>query len=60
MSSRVSLNSWGVGDSVDLVGFPSSDVVTIKIPYGVDVFITSTTFAQHLFLLGWLKLNLNH
>ena len=33
-----------------LVGHPSSDAVTIKMLYGVDIL--------HLFLLGWLKLNL--
>ena len=32
----VNLTSWG-GASVALVGHPSSDGVTIKIPYGVDV-----------------------
>ena len=35
--SRVSLTSWGEGASLALVGHPSSDGVTIKIPYGVDV-----------------------
>ena len=29
--------SWGEGVSVALVGHPSSDDVTIKMPYGVDV-----------------------
>ena len=47
VSSGVSLTSWGEGASLDLVGYPSTDDITIKIPYGVDV------------LLGWLKLNLN-
>ena len=37
VSSRVSLASWGEGASIALVGNPSSDGVTIKIPYGVDV-----------------------
>ena len=40
MSSRVSLTSWGEGASLDLVGHPSSDGVTIKIPHGVDQFLT--------------------
>ena len=57
MSSGVSLTSWGKGASLALVDHPSSDGITMKIPYGVDVF-TSITFASHLFLLGWLKLNL--
>ena len=39
MSSRASLTSWGEGASLALVGHPSSDGATIKMPYGVDVFI---------------------
>ena len=31
------LTSWGEGASLTLVGHPSSDGVTIKMPYGVDV-----------------------
>ena len=38
VSSRVSLTSWR-GASLALVGHPSSDGVTIKIPYGVDVLL---------------------
>ena len=34
---RVSLTSWGEDASLALVGHPSSDGITIKIPYGVDV-----------------------
>ena len=37
VSSRVSLTPWGEGASLALVGHPSSDCVTIKMPYGVDV-----------------------
>ena len=29
--------SWGEGASLALVGNPSSDGITIKMPYGVDV-----------------------
>ena len=29
--------SWGEGASLALVGHPSNDGVTIKMPYGVDV-----------------------
>ena len=37
VSSGASLTSW-VGDaSLALVGHPSSDGITIKMPYGVDV-----------------------
>ena len=39
VSSGVSLTSWGEGASLALVAHPSSDGVTIKLPYGVDVFI---------------------
>ena len=47
----------GEGASLALVGHNSNDGVTIKMPYGVDVGFTSTSFTHHLFLLGWLKLN---
>ena len=37
VSSGASLTSWGEGATLALVGHPSSDGVTIKMPYGVDV-----------------------
>ena len=37
MSSRASLTSWGEGASLALVGHPSSDGATIKMPDDVDV-----------------------
>ena len=37
VSSRASLTSWGEGAFLVLVGNPSSDGVTIKMAYGVDV-----------------------
>ena len=37
MSSGASLSSWVEGASLAVVGHPSSDGVTIKIPYGVGV-----------------------
>ena len=37
VSSSVSLTSWGEGASLVLVGNPSNDSVTVKMPYGVDV-----------------------
>ena len=37
--SGVSLTSWKEGASLALVGHPSSDDVTIKMPYGVDVLL---------------------
>ena len=39
VSSGVSLTSWGEGASLSLVGHPSNDGITIKIPYGVDVLL---------------------
>ena len=39
VSSGVSLNSWGEGVSFALVGHPSSDGITIKIPYGEYVLL---------------------
>ena len=49
--SRASLTSWGEGASLALVGHPSSDVVTIKMPYGVDVLLPRTTW----FPIGLVK-----
>ena len=37
MPSEASLTSWGEGTILALIGHPSSDGVTIKLPYGVDV-----------------------
>ena len=37
MPSEASLTSWGEGTILALIGHPSSDGVTIKMPYGVDV-----------------------
>ena len=51
MSSGISLTSWGEGTSLALVDHPFGDGVTIKLPYGVNILL-------HLFLLGWLKVNL--
>ena len=39
MSNGASLTSWGEGASLALVGHPSSDGITLKIPYGVDVLL---------------------
>ena len=39
VSNRAILTSWGEGASLALVGHPSSDGVSKKMPYGVDVFI---------------------
>ena len=58
MSSGVSLASWGEGAFLALVAHPSSDRVTIKILYGGRCFVTSTSLAPRIFLLGCLKLNL--
>ena len=37
VSSGASLTSWVEGSSLASVGHPSSDAVTVKMPYGVDV-----------------------
>ena len=37
VTSRTGLTLWGEGASLGLVGHPSSDGVTIKMPYEVDV-----------------------
>ena len=47
VSSEASLTSWGEGASLALVGDPSSDGVTIKMPYGGRYF-TSTSLPPHL------------
>ena len=39
VSSGASLTSWGEVDSLALVGHPSSDGVTIRVHYGVDVLL---------------------
>ena len=57
VSSGASLTSWREGASLALVGNPSRDGVMIKIPFWGRCFI-STSFAAHLFLLGWLSWNL--
>ena len=56
-SSRATLTSWGEGPSLALVANPSSDSVTIKMFYGIDV---SHWPASHpVFPWCWLKLNLD-
>ena len=37
------LTSWGESTSLALVGHPFSDGITVKITYGVDVFLPSHT-----------------
>ena len=39
VSSRVSLTSWGGSTAIALVGDPYNDGVTIKMLYGVDLYI---------------------
>ena len=50
MSSRASLNSWGEGVSLALVGHPSSNGVTIKMPSRVDVL--HNQFCTPIFPIG--------
>ena len=51
VSSRASLTSWGEDASLALVGHPSGDGVTIKMPYGVDVLHRS---ASHPIFSYWV------
>ena len=52
VSSRGSLTSWGEGASLALVGHPSSDGVTIKMPYGVDVLHRSVSHSIFSYWVG--------
>ena len=52
VSSRVSLISWGEGASLVLVDHPSSDGITMKILYGVDVLLNQPT--SHPIFSYWL------
>ena len=54
VSSRVSLTSRGEGVSLGLVGHPSSDGITIKMPYRVDVLLHHQPGTTS-FLLGLVK-----
>ena len=54
VSSGASLTSWGEGASLALVGHPSSDRVTIKMLYGVDVLHQP---ASHLIFSYWVGSN---
>ena len=51
VSSRASLASWGEGASLALVCHPSSDGITRKMPYGVDVLHQP---ASHLIFSYWV------
>ena len=53
--SGTSLTSWGEKASLALVGLASSDGVTIKIPYRVDVFSTFDQPCTPSFLIGLVK-----
>ena len=44
VSSGVNLTSWGEGSFLVMAGQPSSNGVTIKIPYGVDVLLHQPCF----------------
>ena len=52
VSSGASLASWGEDASLALVGHPSSDVVTIKMPYGVYVLLHQP--ASHPIFSYWV------
>ena len=48
---------FGEDSSLALVGHPSSDGVTIKLPYGVDALHQPASHPIYSYW-GWLKLNL--
>ena len=48
------LISWGEGASLVLVGHPSSDGITIKMPYGVDVL--HRLVSHPIFPIGLVKI----
>ena len=52
VSSGASLISWGEGASLALVGHPSSDGVTIKMPYGVDVLYRPASHPMFSYWVG--------
>ena len=51
VSSGVSFTSWWEGASLALLGHPSSDGITIKIPYGIDVLLHLPALHPHLLVL---------
>ena len=55
MSSGITLASWGESASLALVGHPSSDGVTIKIPYVVDVLLRRPAFCIPSLPIGLVK-----
>ena len=58
VSSGVTLTSWGEDASLALVGHPSSDSITIKIPSGIDVLLRQPASHPIFSYWVWLKLNL--
>ena len=56
VSRGASLTSWTEGSSLAMVGHPSSDGVSIKMPYRVDVFINQLCTPS--FPIGLVKTNL--
>ena len=53
VSSRASFISWGESASLALVGDPSTDGVTIKMPYGVDVLHRPASHPIFSYWVGW-------
>lgn len=53
------MTSWGEGASLVFVGHACSHSIAINILSEVEVLII-TSSAPHIFLFGWLKLNLSH
>ena len=53
VSSGATLTSWGKGASLALVGNPSSDGVTIKMPYGVDALHQPASHPIFFYWFSW-------
>ena len=51
----VSLTSWRKGASLALVGHPSSNAITIKVPHGVDVLLHQHQSHTPSFPIGLIK-----
>ena len=61
MFREISLTSWGESPSLVMAGHPSSDGVTIKISYGVDVLLhqPALSYPRAAFLIGVIKTEFN-
>ena len=56
VSSDIILTSWEEGASLALVGHPSSDAVTIKIPYGAYLYLIDQPCTPSFLSFNWNSL----